>query len=209
MVQTIFSALAVFISTSIDYFIIITVIFAQAAGSSSEIRQIIIGQYVGTAILVIVSLVAAYIANFIPQGWIIGLLGLIPLYLGVRMLLNHEREEGVKEAQALLNRFNSRGALNLIWVVAAIYIAAGGDNIGIYIPYFMTLAVSHIVLAIIVFALALALFSWVCYRLANSSLIIEVVEKTERWLVPFVFIGLGVYILTDNGTVAFILQSIQ
>lgn len=208
MVQTIFSALAVFISTSIDYFIIITIVFAQAAGSSSEIRQIIIGQYVGTAILVIVSLMAAYIANFIPQGWIIGLLGLIPLYLGLRMLLNPEKDEGVKEAQALLSRFNSRGALNLIWMVAAIYIAAGGDNIGIYIPYFMTLAVGHIVLAVIIFALALALFSWLCYHLANSSLIIEVVEKTERWLVPVVFIGLGVYILTDNGTVAFIWQLI-
>lgn len=208
MVQTIFSAVTVFVSTSIDYFIIMTVIFAQAAGSRSEIRQIVIGQYVGTAILVVGSLVAAYIAHFIPQDWIVGLLGLIPLYLGVRMFFNRESNEEGKEAEDLLSRLNKGGSSNLIWVVATIYIAAGGDNVGIYIPYFISLTLAQIALAVIVFALALALFSWVCYRLANSSLIIEMVEKTERWLVPAVFIGLGVYILVDNGTIEHLLQLI-
>ncbi|WP_416239811.1 cadmium resistance transporter, partial [Listeria innocua] len=36
------------------------------------------------------SLFAAYVLNLIPQDWIIGLLGLIPLYLGIQVALYGE-----------------------------------------------------------------------------------------------------------------------
>lgn len=53
-------------------------------------RSIYIGQYIGTGLLVGFSLIAAYFLNFIPQDWVIGLLGLLPLILGIRAIFIDE-----------------------------------------------------------------------------------------------------------------------
>ena len=96
-------------------------------------RHIIWGQYLGTSVLVAVSLFAAYVLNFIPQDWIIGLLGLIPIYLGIRVAVGGEEEE---EEEEVVEKLESGGTSRLFWTVALITIASGGDNLGIYIPYF-------------------------------------------------------------------------
>ena len=149
MLQTIFSAIAVYISTSIDYLFILLIIFSQAY-TQKGLRQIYFGQYLGTGILVAISLFAAYVLNFIPQDWIIGLLGLIPIYLGIRVAMGGEEEA---EEEEVVEKLESRGSNRLFWTVALITIASGGDNLGIYIPYFTSLSVSEIVIAIVVFSL--------------------------------------------------------
>jgi len=197
LLQTIFSAIAVYISTSIDYLFILLIIFSQAY-TQKGLRQIYFGQYLGTGILVAVSLFAAYVLNFIPQDWIIGLLGLIPIYLGVRVAMGGEEEA---EEEEVVEKLESRGSNRLFWTVALITIASGGDNLGIYIPYFTSLSVSEIVIAIVVFALSIAVLCYISYRLAKISFVSETLEKYERIIVPIVFIGLGLFILIENGTI--------
>ncbi|MER2041691.1 CadD family cadmium resistance transporter [Desemzia incerta] len=195
MLQSIFTAIAVYISTSIDYLFILLIIFSQSY-TKKGVRQIYWGQYLGTGILVAVSLFAAYVLNFIPQDWVIGLLGLIPIYLGVRVALVGEEEEEDEVVEKLETRDTSR----LFWTVALITIASGGDNLGIYIPYFTSLSVIEIVTVLVVFAISIALLCYISYRLAKVSFVSETLEKYERIIVPVVFIGLGLYIMAENGT---------
>ncbi|GEN51199.1 CadD family cadmium resistance transporter [Alkalibacterium pelagium] len=197
MLQTIISAIAVYISTSIDYLFILLIIFSQSQ-TKKGLRQIYLGQYLGTGILVAVSLFAAYVLNFIPQDWIIGLLGLIPIYLGIRVAMVGEEEA---EEEEVVEKLESRGSNRLFWSVALITIASGGDNLGIYIPYFTSLSVSEIVIAIVVFALSIAVLCYISYRLAKISFVSETLEKYERIIVPIVFIGLGIFIMLENGTI--------
>ena len=197
MLQIIFSAIAVYISTSIDYLFILLIIFSQAY-TQKGLRQIYFGQYLGTGILVAISLFAAYVLNFIPQDWMIGLLGLIPIYLGIRVAMGSEEEA---EEEEVVEKLESRGSNRLFWTVALITIASGGDNLGIYIPYFTSLSVSEIVLAIVVFAILIAVLCYISYRLAKISFISETLEKYERIIVPIVFIGLGIFIMLENGTI--------
>ena len=197
MLQIIFSAIAVYISTSIDYLFILLIIFSQSQ-TKKGIRQIYLGQYLGTGILVAVSLFAAYVLNFIPQDLIIGLLGLIPIYLGIRVAMGGEEEA---EEEEVVEKLESRGSNRLFWTVALITIASGGDNLGIYIPYFTSLSVSEIVIAIVVFALSIAVLCYISYRLAKISFVSETLEKYERIIVPIVFIGLGIFIMLENGTI--------
>src|SRR5699024_541539 len=189
LLQTIFSAIAVYISTSIDYLFILLIIFSQAY-TQKGLRQIYFGQYLGTGILVAISLFAAYVLNFIPQDWIVVLLGLIPIYLGVRVAMGSEEEA---EEEEVVEKLESRGSNRLFWTVALITIASGGDNLGIYIPYFTSLSVSEIVIAIVVFALSIAVLCYISYRLAKISFVSETLEKYERIIVPIVFIGLGIF----------------
>ena len=65
MGQTIISAIGVYISTSIDYLIILIILFAQL--SQNKQKWHICGKYLGTGLLVGASLVAAYVVNFVPE----------------------------------------------------------------------------------------------------------------------------------------------
>jgi len=203
LLQSILSALAVYVSTSIDYLFILLIIFSQSH-TKKGLRQIFWGQYLGTGILVAVSLFAAYVLNFIPQDWIIGLLGLIPIFLGIRVALVGEEEE----EEEVVEKLESRGTNRFFWTVALITIASGGDNLGIYIPYFASLSFSEIVTALIVFAISVAVLCYISYKLAKISFVSETLEKYERILVPIVFIGLGIYILIENGTIQTLLNFI-
>ncbi|MFS1234648.1 CadD family cadmium resistance transporter [Enterococcus lactis] len=198
MLQSIFSAIAVYISTSIDYLFILLIIFSQSH-TKKGLRQIFWGQYLGTGILVAVSLFAAYVLNFIPQDWIIGLLGLIPIYLGIRVAVIGEEEE--EEEEEVVEKLESRGTSRLFWTVALITIASGGDNLGIYIPYFTSLAFSEILIALVVFVISIAILCFISYKLAKISFVSETLEKYERIIIPIVFIGLGIFILVENGTI--------
>src|SRR5699024_11640383 len=99
-------------------------------------------------ILLAVSLFAAYVLNFIPQDWIIGLLGLIPIYLGIRVAVIGEEEE---EEEEVVEKLESRGTSWFFLTVALITIALGGDNLVIYITFFTCLAFLLIIFSLIVF----------------------------------------------------------
>lgn len=205
MLQSIFSAIVVYVSTSIDYLFILLIIFSQSH-TKKGLRQIFLGQYLGTGILVAVSLVAAYMLNFIPQDWIIGLLGFIPIYLGIRVAVAGEEEE---EEEEVVEKLESRGTSRLFWTVALLTIASGGDNLGIYIPYFASLSVFEIVIALIVFAISIALLCFISYKLAKISFVSDALEKYERVIVPIVFIGLGFFIMLENDTIQTLLNWIN
>lgn len=193
MLQTIISALAVYVSTSIDYLLILMIIFSQ-----SSTKGIIGGQYLGTGMLVAFSLFAAYVLNLIPEDWIIGLLGLIPLYLGIRIAFKGEQDEDEDE---VLEKMEAGGGNRLFWTVALITVASGGDNLGIYIPYFTSLTGLETGVALIVFAISVAILCYVSYRLSKITLISETIENYQRVVVSLVFIGLGIYIMMENGTI--------
>lgn len=197
MLQTIISALAVYVSTSIDYLLILMIIFSRSS-TKEKMKGIVGGQYLGTGMLVAFSLFAAYVLNLIPEDWIIGLLGLIPLYLGIRIAFKGEQDEDEEE---VLEKMEAVGGNRLFWTVALITVASGGDNLGIYIPYFTSLTGIEIGVALIVFAISVAILCYISYRLSKITLISETIEKYQRVIVSLVFIGLGIYIMMENGTI--------
>ncbi|HGK1382583.1 TPA: CadD family cadmium resistance transporter [Streptococcus pneumoniae] len=194
MGQTIISAIGVYISTSIDYLIILIILFAQLSQNKQK-WHIYAGQYLGTGLLVGASLVAAYVVNFVPEEWMVGLLGLIPIYLGIRFAIVGEEEEEI------IQRLEQSKANQLFWTVTLLTIASGGDNLGIYIPYFASLDWSQTLVALLVFVIGIIIFCEISRVLSSIPLIFETIEKYERIIVPLVFILLGLYIMYENGTI--------
>ena len=198
MGQTIISAIGVYISTSIDYLIILFILFAQLSQNKQK-WHIYAGQYLGTGLLVGASLVAAYVVNFVPEEWMVGLLGLIPIYLGIRFAIVGEGEE--EEEEEIIERLEQSKANQLFWTVTLLTIASGGDNLGIYIPYFASLDRSQTLVALLVFVIGIIIFCEISRVLSSIPLIFETIEKYERIIVPLVFILLGLYIMYENGTI--------
>lgn len=198
MGQTIISAIGVYISTSIDYLIILIISFAQLSQNKQK-WHIYAGQYLGTGLLVGASLVAAYVVNFVPEEWMVGLLGLIPIYLGIRFAIVGEDAE--EEEEEIIERLEQSKANQLFWTVTLLTIASGGDNLGIYIPYFASLDWSQTLVALLVFVIGIIIFCEISRVLSSIPLIFETIEKYERIIVPLVFILLGLYIMYENGTI--------
>lgn len=196
MVETILTAAAVYIATGIDYLVILILLFSQI--KKGQVKHIWIGQYIGTAIIIAACLLVALgVANFIPQQWAIGLLGLLPLYLGVKIWI--KGEEDADEGN-ILSLFTSDRFNQLYLTVTFIVLASSADDFSIYIPYFTTLNGIEILVAVIVFLIMVGVLCYVSYRLATVSYISEKIEKYERWIVPIVFIALGIYIMFENDT---------
>ncbi|KAB7665104.1 CadD family cadmium resistance transporter [Bacillus sp. B1-b2] len=209
LILTIISALGAFIATNIDDIFILMLLFSQARtqakasngravnmqtnGNRIYPRDIVIGQYLGFALLVLISLLATFGVTLIPDQWV-GLLGLIPIYLGIKLFIKGE-EEDEGAILSSLNKFNK-----FYLSVAFITFANGGDNIGIYVPFFSTLNTNELVITVVTFFIMVAVWCLIGYRLARFRYVSETLEKYGRWIIPIVFIGLGIYIMLENET---------
>ena len=199
MLSTIAAAVGLFVATNIDDIVVLTVLFAVAARGTSRLRgwQIVAGQYLGLITLIAVSFLAALGLTIVPDEWV-GLLGLIPLAIGVLALVRtlHGNDDD-DEAESALKAIGLLG-------VAGITIANGGDNIAIYTPVFRTMSTTDALITIVVFLVLLALWCLLARTIGTNEKVTEALEKVEHWLVPVVFIGLGVFILIESGTLAHI-----
>jgi cadmium resistance protein CadD (predicted permease) len=81
LLTAIITGVVAFIATNIDDILILLVFFSQV-DKNFRPWQIVVGQYLGFTILVILSLPGLFGGLILPQSWI-GLLGLIPIAIGI------------------------------------------------------------------------------------------------------------------------------
>jgi cadmium resistance protein CadD (predicted permease) len=79
-------------------------------------------------------------------------------------------------------------------------VALGGDNIAVWIPLLRANGSWHEVLVLIVFALWELLFITGAQAIASHPRVVAFGEKYGRGLIPWVYLGLGVLILFECGT---------
>ncbi|SON66328.1 Cadmium resistance protein [Latilactobacillus sakei] len=194
MQTAILTGITAYISTSIDYLIILMVIFGSV--NRKERRLVYWGDLLGTSVLVAASLVMAFILGFVPQEWLLGLLGIIPVLMGLRLLISGESDDDeVVESQMKKRR-------NIIMNVAIITIATcGTDNTGIYVPIFAQSTVQTLAVILITFFFMLSLFCYVGYLLIKIPKVAEILERYGMYITAIVYIGLGLYIMFESGTV--------
>ncbi|MGE6932681.1 CadD family cadmium resistance transporter [Staphylococcus capitis] len=184
MIQTVVTAAVLYIGTAVDLLVILLIFFARAK-TKKEYRDIYIGQYVGSVTLIVVSLFFAFVLNYIPEKWILGLLGLIPIYLGIKVAI-YDDCEGEKRAKKELNE---KGLSKLVGTVAIVTIAScGADNIGLFVPYFVTLSVTNLLITLFVFLVLIFFLVFTAQKLANIPGVGEVVEKFSRWIMAVIYI---------------------
>jgi len=188
----------VYASTNIDDLLILAVFFADPR---VHVAAVIAGRFIGLAALVLASAAAALLALAIPPGWI-ALLGLVPLFLGLRALraLRAGRDED-ERAPANLDAKGRNGFAAQAFTVAGVTLANGGDNLGVYIPLFATAPAA---IPVYVAAFAVMTLAWCAlgYLLVNNPLVGDQVRRYGAVALPIVLIALGVYIL--SGAIALV-----
>jgi len=200
-----------FAATNIDDIVILMLFFAQV-NSTFRRRHIVIGQYLGFTVLIFTSLPGFFGGLIVPKAWI-GILGLVPIAIGVSRLVNRDKDEqDEQDVQAVSGEFNrSRADTSVLSIlgsllnpqtfnVAAVTFANGGDNIGIYVPLFASCDLASLGVILTVFFLLIGVWCYIAYRLTRQPAVAQVLTRYGKAIVPFVLIALGVFILIESGT---------
>ena len=85
-----------------------------------------------------------------------------------------------------------------VLTVAAVTFANGGDNIGVYVPVFLSVRPAAVVAYCLVFLALVAVLVLTAKFVATRQPIAEVLERWEHVLFPVVLIGLGIFILVSG-----------
>lgn len=193
MIQNIVTSIILYSGTAVDLLIILMLFFAKRK-SRKDIINIYLGQFLGSVSLILLSLLFAFVLNYIPSKEILGLLGLIPIFLGLKVLLL-----GDSDGEAIAKDGLRKDDKNLIFLVAMITFAScGADNIGVFVPYFITLNLANLIVALLTFLVMIYLLVFSAQKLAQVPSVGETLEKYSRWFIAVVYLGLGIYILIEN-----------
>lgn len=195
MIQNIVTSIILYSGTAVDLLIILMLFFAKRK-SRMDIINIYLGQFLGSVSLIFLSLLFAFVLNYIPSKEILGLLGLIPIFLGLKVLLL-----GDSDGEAIAKDGLRKDNKNLIFLVAMITFAScGADNIGVFVPYFITLNLANLIVALLTFLVMIYLLVFSAQKLAQVPSVGETLEKYSRWFIAVVYLGLGMYILIENNS---------
>jgi cadmium resistance protein CadD (predicted permease) len=154
-------------------------------------RHVFVGQAAGVALLVALSLVGALAALALPAQ-AVGLLGLLPIAIGAKQLIERRRGRDDGSATAVPPRASGwRQAA----AVAGVTLANGGDNVGVYVPLFAARPAGEMALLLAVFAALLVVWTAAGYALARRSALASRLQRVSGVVMPWVLIGLGTAIL--------------
>ena len=195
MIQNVVTSIILYSGTAVDLLIILMLFFAKRK-SRIVIINIYLGQFLGSVSLILLSLLFAFVLDYIPSKEILGLLGLIPIFLGLKVLLL-----GDSDGEAIAKEGLRKDNKNLIFLVAMITFAScGADNIGVFVPYFTTLNLANLIVALLTFLVMICLLVFSAQKLAQVPSVEETLEKYSRWFIAVVYLGLGIYILIENNS---------
>ena len=187
-------AVMLFASTNVDDVFVLIGFFADP---NFRTRDIVLGQYVGIAALFSVSVAAALLSLVVPRAYV-GLLGIVPILIGLKKLLDLYRKHEVTEES--LEQHPDAGGNGRAVSVAVVTMANGGDNIGIYTPSFAIRSASEIAVIALIFVVMTALWCFLAHAIVNHPKLGLPIRRYGHRLAPVVQIGLGVLILYQAGS---------
>jgi cadmium resistance protein CadD (predicted permease) len=185
--------IAAFVSTNIDDLFILMVFFATLRFPSF---QIVLGQYTGMWSLMGVSLAGSLITLVFPRN-LIGLIGLFPIAIGIKELLELHKKDDKEDDDKLAKKLRSK-KIQLPFLTVASVTFSGSEEIGIYTSLFATNneAAAIIILISVVMVLT-AFWCFLANYLVKHSFLADIFRSMGSRVLPYVLIGLGLYILAE------------
>lgn len=182
-----------FAATNIDDIFVLMMFFSSL---SFPVRHIVLGQYVGIGLLIAISVLGSLISLIVPT-YVIGLMGVVPIAIGIKNLIELRKSDNSISRQVIQDKRN-RSYFSFA-SVAAVTFSNGGDNIGVYIPLFSNYnTVSQITGLIAVFFAMTTVWCIAAHYFVNHTLVASRIRHIGKIILPFILIGLGIYILTES-----------
>ncbi|MEH1839106.1 MAG: cadmium resistance transporter [Nostoc sp.] len=208
LISTLIIGISTAFATTFDDNLYLTAFFGKV-NRSFRPKHIVLGEFLGFTALVFASLPGFFGGLIIPSTWI-GLLGLLPVAIGISNLISQEEEDTVQAVSIdLTSRVKSgrqkKSLLETIrdpqtYRVSAVTIANGGNNIGIYVPLFASSNLPSLGVILCACYFTVGMWCLLSYNLTRNPLMAPVLTRFGRKIFPFVLIYLGLSILIKSET---------
>lgn len=195
MLQEIITGTILYWSTAMDL-ILISVVMIAAHPIAGKKQQIILGSIMGAIFLIIISLFLALGLRLIPDKWLLGLLGFIPLVFGVIALFR-----GPEDLDDINKGNDTKSSRKIMWTMFILAITlCAPDNIGLFTPYFANLQTTFIpviTIVLLINVLFMGLFTDFVSRVTSLQ---NFLFKYSGILVAVTYIILGLMIIIESDT---------
>lgn len=155
-------------------------------------RGYIIGSLLSITIYSTVALGLIQIPNHRLLSW----MGAIPIALGIYALIRPKGVDAELEVAANISTRMSGFSPMLQFTVLAIVLSI--DDFGVYIPLLTSMELGEIFIMIAVAVIGLIGIIAAGKKISDTSSVKKMLDKVERWLVPVLFIVIGLYTLING-----------
>jgi cadmium resistance protein CadD (predicted permease) len=195
-------AAAAFVGTNVDNTVVAMAMVAGAPARAA--RRIALGQVFGFVVLVAVAVAGAALL-FEFSTAVVGLLGLVPLAIGVRglvLLALHPDGDAADGSKPRRRRFRpeQRAVGRGFTAAALVTIAAGGDNLAVYIPLFRVGGATNTAAVAPVFVVGESLVTWLILAGGRHPKARGAMLRVGHVAVPILLSCVGVLVLVQAGT---------
>jgi hypothetical protein len=85
----------------------------------------------------------------------------------------------------------------------------GGDNIGTYVPLFSQAKGAEIAIYVVTYYILLGVWCLAALLVMRQKHVLRLTQKYMRWVIPFLFLGLGMYIIIKSSCYPWSIQHID
>lgn len=193
-------ALLVSLATSLDE---LPVLFLLYNRHCQQRGKVTFSYFLGTFALIVIAGLTALGSTVFRNKASLGLIGLVPIVMGIFILLRGEDDE-TEETLA-----RGRHWKRLFSQVFFITLAMGVDDLGVYIPLFLAQSWQVTLQMVIVFLVATGMLCYVAYSLTHIKPVSEFLERFERYIVSVVFVFIGVMVVLESGSIPWLLSLLK
>lgn len=178
---------SLFIGANLDFFILL-ILFLKKRGFVNTI----IGYAIGVICMYFISATLGQFIQTIFPTWVIGLLGLIPIWFGIR-------DEGEKVKNTNLN--------NSIFTITIMYLTScSADNLALYVPVLSTLSINQSIIYGLYFIFLSIVTGILAYFISNVRIVSIIFDKFGDIITRVIYIGIGLFVIIESGLLAQILN---
>ncbi|AQA18024.1 hypothetical protein BST95_06995 [Halioglobus japonicus] len=178
-----------FVATNTDNLLLLVLL----QGAYPAQRKRIVLAYLAAVILVIlVSLLGLAIGRVLDAG-LVGYFGLVPIALGLRMLYLARKDA----ANGVTNSLPTTTA-GPVLATLTLMLANSSDSLLVLIPLLADTSIAGELVLIVSYLACGILWAGLALKIGTQRALAEVVDRWGVKIVPWIVIGVGVYILLDT-----------
>jgi len=183
-----------FIATNVDNLLILVILL----GANARRRSAVLLGFLCSAIAVIcVSALGVAVENMVGADFI-GYLGVVPVLLGLYMLYQSWAGKHVDDGEF---ETLASSAEPKIWLSTFVLMFSNsGDSVAVFLPLLAESGRSALLVIMVSYLLMAILWAGLSYVISGQQDLARRIEHRAEKVVPWIMIGVGIYILMDTAT---------
>ena len=177
-----------FIGVNLDFFVVLLLLLQKY-----RFRDNFIGYELGMLLVFVISAIAGQLIQTIIPTWAIGLLGLLPIYMGIK---------GENDNDNNASKSTPKGGM--LAVLLMYLISCGADNIAVYVPVLATMTTAAILLTLGYFIILTAISLILAYLFGQIPIVKYVFERWGSPISRIIYILIGLFVMLNTGLIQFI-----